>query len=500
MILFVSVTQVLLVVGLLVGLSSFACVNVASFSTHHQLLHHRRVARVAPFSSLAKRRTSHFGSQGLIQNGRISLSLLSSSSLSSGKDSDSDSNDPTNAESVLSKAPSFNGKTVFPMKVFMNGLKGHEVAAVFAVMNKKYNRKVNIEGWDCVQHISITKDLYATLESLQGEYSNEQVAYVRALSFVYPQKSAMEEVAMKWKAVVDDGYGGMHAWNTDSNADADADAVINNNADASVSSEKELLVQLMKDTAVYDDDDDDDEFEFDDDDDIETLSSTLVKETLEVARNDNKSDSNDASNGIISPFDDSNSNVNASDDDNTDSDSSNSGSARADIKMDENGNMEFNSVNVNLVLDEIRPYLISDGGNVSVVKIDVETKNVYLKLEGACGSCASSTVTMSMGITRVLKENFIDLGEVVQVEDDDGSSNGTGNSNSNSNELSMDAVMSELNRIGPAITAMGGVVEVINVDPIGVVELKFRGSTKIQQGLELALRDVPLVKHVKFVQ
>ena len=147
----------------------------------------------------------------------------------------SDSNDPTNAESVLSKAPSFNGKTVFPMKVFMNGLKGHEVAAVFAVMNKKYNRKVNIEGWDCVQHISITKDLYATLESLQGEYSNEQVAYVRALSFVYPQKSAMEEVAMKWKAVVDDGYGGMQAWNTDSNADADADAdadaVITINAD-----------------------------------------------------------------------------------------------------------------------------------------------------------------------------------------------------------------------------------------------------------------------------
>ena len=57
--------------------------------------------------------------------------------------------------------------------------------------------------------------------------------------------------------------------------------------------------------------------------------------------------------------------------------------------------------------------------------------------------------------------------------------------------------MSELSRIGPAITAMGGNVEVVSVDPIGVVELRFRGSTKVQQGLELAIRDVPLVKHVK---
>lgn len=43
-------------------------------------------------------------------------------------------------EMPLSKAPSFNGKSVFPVKVFMNGLKGHQVAAVFAIMNKNYKR------------------------------------------------------------------------------------------------------------------------------------------------------------------------------------------------------------------------------------------------------------------------------------------------------------------------------------------------------------------------
>ena len=76
------------------------------------------------------------------------------------------------------------------------------------------------------------------------------------------------------------------------------------------------------------------------------------------------------------------------------------------------------------VLDETRPYLINDGGNVSIVRVDEEARSVYLKLEGACGNCASSTVTMSMGITRVLKENFDNLGEVVQVEDEDDDSNG----------------------------------------------------------------------------
>jgi hypothetical protein len=45
---------------------------------------------------------------------------------------------------------------------------------------------------------------------------------------------------------------------------------------------------------------------------------------------------------------------------------------------------------------------------------------------------------------------------------------------------------------------MGGNYEVVNVDPIGVVEIKFKGPNKLQGGLELALLDIPLCKHVKF--
>ena len=52
----------------------------------------------------------------------------------------------------------------------------------------------------------------------------------------------------------------------------------------------------------------------------------------------------------------------------------------------------------------------------------------------------------------------------------------------------------------PAITAMGGVVDLVNVSSLGVVEIRFRGTNKVQYGLELAVRDIPMVKHVKFVE
>merc|ERR1712087_361195 len=98
---------------------------------------------------------------------------------------------------------------------------------------------------------------------------------------------------------------------------------------------------------------------------------------------------------------------------------------------------------------------------------------------------------MQMGIERVLKENFPDLGQVLQVtpEEEEGSPT----------ELTMAAVQSEVKRLSPAILAMGGVIRIVDVDPIGVVEIEFKGSNKVRHGLELALLDVPYVKHVKFV-
>ncbi|MEM6839957.1 MAG: NifU family protein [Cyanobacteria bacterium P01_C01_bin.120] len=70
--------------------------------------------------------------------------------------------------------------------------------------------------------------------------------------------------------------------------------------------------------------------------------------------------------------------------------------------------------NVETVLDELRPYLMADGGNVELVEIDGPT--VRLRLQGACGSCPSSTMTLRMGIERRLREFIPEIAEVEQVD------------------------------------------------------------------------------------
>jgi len=56
---------------------------------------------------------------------------------------------------------------------------------------------------------------------------------------------------------------------------------------------------------------------------------------------------------------------------------------------------------VDKALDEVRPYLIANGGNVEVAA--VQGGVVMLRLQGACGTCPSSTATMKMDIERSVR-------------------------------------------------------------------------------------------------
>ncbi|HEY9649836.1 MAG TPA: NifU family protein [Coleofasciculaceae cyanobacterium] len=75
--------------------------------------------------------------------------------------------------------------------------------------------------------------------------------------------------------------------------------------------------------------------------------------------------------------------------------------------------MALTPENVEIVLDEMRPYLMADGGNVELVELDGPV--VKLRLQGACGSCPSSTMTLRMGIERRLREFIPEIVEVEQV-------------------------------------------------------------------------------------
>ena len=63
------------------------------------------------------------------------------------------------------------------------------------------------------------------------------------------------------------------------------------------------------------------------------------------------------------------------------------------------------------VLNRIRPSLINDGGNVEL--IDVNDGVVTVKLTGACAGCPMSTMTLKMGIEKILKESIPEVKEVV---------------------------------------------------------------------------------------
>ena len=78
-----------------------------------------------------------------------------------------------------------------------------------------------------------------------------------------------------------------------------------------------------------------------------------------------------------------------------------------------NETMALTHENVEKVLDELRPFLLADGGNVEIVEIDGPI--VKVRLQGACGSCPSSTMTLKMGIERKLREMIPEVSEVVQV-------------------------------------------------------------------------------------
>jgi len=65
------------------------------------------------------------------------------------------------------------------------------------------------------------------------------------------------------------------------------------------------------------------------------------------------------------------------------------------------------------VLDKLRPNLMLDGGNVELV--DVNDGVVKVKLTGACGGCAMATLTLKMGIERILKQEIPEVKEVVAV-------------------------------------------------------------------------------------
>lgn len=65
-------------------------------------------------------------------------------------------------------------------------------------------------------------------------------------------------------------------------------------------------------------------------------------------------------------------------------------------------------------IETIRGGLQSHGGDVELIGID-EDNTVRVRLQGACHGCPGATMTMKMGIERILRERVPEIKEVVAV-------------------------------------------------------------------------------------
>ena len=70
---------------------------------------------------------------------------------------------------------------------------------------------------------------------------------------------------------------------------------------------------------------------------------------------------------------------------------------------------------VMIALDEIRPFLASDGGDISLVSIERD-RLVKVQLHGACVTCTVNQMTLKTGVEMTIKKHAPQIEKVISVE------------------------------------------------------------------------------------
>jgi Fe/S biogenesis protein NfuA len=65
--------------------------------------------------------------------------------------------------------------------------------------------------------------------------------------------------------------------------------------------------------------------------------------------------------------------------------------------------------------EQVRPALAAHGGNVEIV--DIDNDKLFVRLQGGCQGCSSSKATLKDGIQTLVKQNFPDINEVIDLTD-----------------------------------------------------------------------------------
>lgn len=77
--------------------------------------------------------------------------------------------------------------------------------------------------------------------------------------------------------------------------------------------------------------------------------------------------------------------------------------------------MKENEQKIIEIIDDLRPFLMYEGGNIEFIKY--ENDIVYIKMMGACANCHMLDLTLKDGIEATLKEEIPTIKEVVNVSE-----------------------------------------------------------------------------------
>ncbi len=74
------------------------------------------------------------------------------------------------------------------------------------------------------------------------------------------------------------------------------------------------------------------------------------------------------------------------------------------------------TLNVEKALDEIRPFLQSDGGDISLLSIEDNNTLVKVQLQGACVGCSVNQMTLKSGVEMTIKKYAPQVERVINIE------------------------------------------------------------------------------------
>jgi len=345
------------------------------------------------------------------------------------------------------------GSEMFPVDLLLTKAKNEKIGAVYAVYDNDYN----------IQFIGISRDVCFSLKAHREALSEKDVAWVKLKTWDFPKRKEMEQFQEEWITELGFRPPGNVASSKESQLWAksirEAAQFVSNDTEPermSVYEEKKFkLRKAMADPSLIDEESRE---IFERDPTIQAVtegdwSQVIKQQTSQVAQNT-----------VTSPFE------------SVDVASKDGLNGVSDSRVAENL-IPVTVENVHHALDEVRPYLEADGGNVKVLSVDAE-RNVVLLLQGACGSCPSSTATMKLGIERILRQRFPNIGEITAQSD----------VSSNTRTPLKERCEKVIEEIKPAIVGLGGSIS-INLVEDNRVFILYQGPDKIKSGVEMALKE-----------